>query len=222
MHLSSTDKIPNGKSKRKKNILRSRYYKFSGTSLSFQPFCRKEIKAKSFVVLQIVWGDTNLPKKFPEVSKDFKGRIPPKRNYTRILFTGDEKTDKIKLGSAQMKIREILSTNDSLSGINFEFGDSAQYWTFVKSIDILRTEGANNYMLLNNHLWFYHFPPDTTTVNWICGTTYSDVVCEKPKVNWWTKTTKCTYDIWRSSWQIILLFAGFLISILILKTHGNG
>jgi hypothetical protein len=195
---------------------RKRIYYIPGIiSLAILPFifilfADKEIKAKSLGVIPLVLADTNLPNKFPELFKDYKGTFPPKRNYSDIVFTGSEKSDKIKLDFSQIKIREILSANDSTNGIHFQFTDSSQYWTFVKSIDILRIEGAKTYMPLDKDLWFYHFPTDTTIVNWICGTTYSDIVYNKPKINWWTTTTDWAYDIWKTSWQIILSFAGFL------------
>ncbi len=185
----------------------------------FISFSHKEIKAKSLGVIPLFWTDANLPKKFPET---FKGEFPPKRHYTDIFFTGNKKTDKINLDFAQIKIREILSANDSLNGVHFQFGDSSQYWTFVKSIDILRTEGAKTYMPLDKDLWFYYLPPDTTIVNWICGTTYSDVVYERPKITWWTKATYWTNKAWKSSWQIILSFVGFLLSTFIIRLQKNG
>ncbi|HSC53755.1 MAG TPA: hypothetical protein VLC98_09050 [Phnomibacter sp.] len=186
----------------------------------FTHFAEKEIKSNSVGVMRIFLADTNLPKKFPEVFRDFKIEFPPKRNYTDIDFTGNEKSDKIKLDYAQIKIREILSANDSVNGVHFKFSDSSKYWAFVKSIDVLRTEGAKTYMPLDNDLWFYHFPPDTTNVNFICGTNY--IVLERPEINWWKKTTVLIESIWESSWQIIVLFAGFIFSVFMIKRKGNG
>ena len=70
-------------------------------------------------------------------------------------------------------------------------------------------------MPLDGNLWFLSFSPDTTIVNWICGTTYNDVFIDKPKVSWWTKATKWTIDIWRRSWEIISAFIIFLFSIFV-------
>ena len=135
---------------------------------------------------------------------------------------GDNQNDKIKLDFAQIRIREILLQNDSTNGLHFRFGDSSQYWTFIKAVDILRFEKAKTYIPLDNDLWFFHFPPDTTIVSWICGTTYSDIVYIVPKVSWWTQAKKWTSDIWISSWQIILGFIAFLFSIFILGRQKNG
>lgn len=76
-------------------------------------------------------------------------------------------------------------------------------------------------MPLDNDLWFYHFPPDTTFVNWVCGTTYSDIVYIEPKVPFWTKATKWTSDIWKSSWEINSGFIIFLFLALIFGRQKN-
>ena len=131
----------------------------------FIKFADREVKAKSLGVIPLFLADTNLPKKFPELFKDYKGTFPPERDYTDIVFTGNEKSDKTKLDFAQIKIREMLSIDDTTNGLHFQFSDNSQYGTFVKSIDILRIEGAKTYMPLDKDLWFYQFPKDTTIVN---------------------------------------------------------
>lgn len=144
--------------------------------LLFIYFADKEISARTVGVISIVVADTNLPKKFPDVFNDYEGTFPPKRRYVDIILTGNENIDKIKLEFARVKIRETLAANDSINGLHFHFSDGSKYSTFVKSIDILRAEGAKTYMPLDYELWFYHFPTDTTIESWICGTTYSNVV----------------------------------------------
>lgn len=180
----------------------------------FITFAQRAIKDSTLSVLPIALADTNLPKKFPEIFKDFENSFPPKRNYLDINLTGDNQNDKIKLDFAQIRIREILSKNDSTNGLHFKFGDSSEYWTFVRALDMLRYEKAKTYMPLDNNLWFYHFPPDTTLVNWICGTTYSDIVYFESKFSFWKKVTKWTSDIWKSSWEIISAFITFLFFVI--------
>lgn len=84
--------------------------------------------------------------------------IAQKLKIVILVFSGNKKDNKIKLVFARIKIRDILFTNDTVNGVHFQFSDSSQYWTFVKSIDILRAEGAKTYMPLGKDLWFYHFP----------------------------------------------------------------
>ena len=203
------------------------YYILGIISLTLLPvifiiFANKEIKERTLTVLPIVLADTNLPNKFPEIFKNFNHSFPPKRNYIDINLTGNNQNDKIKLDFAQIRIREIVSQNDSANGLHFKFGDSSQYWTFVKAVDILRFEKAKTYMPLDNDLWFYHFPPDTTSVNWICGTTYSDIVYIEPKISVWIKAAKWADNIWKSSWEIISAFITFLFLVLILRRQKNG
>jgi hypothetical protein len=188
--------------------------------ITFLLFANREIKQKTLTVLPIVFTDTNFPKRFPEAFKKFNGNFPPKRNYIDISFNGDNQKNKIKLDFAQVRIREILSQNDSTNGLHFKFGESSQYWTFIKVVDILRFEDAKTYMAIDNDIWFYQFPPDTTTVNWICGT-YSDIVYLEPKVSWWTHAKMWTTNIWKSSWQIILEFIVFLFSIFVFRRKRN-
>ena len=185
-------------------------------------FANNEIQNKSLGVIPLFLADTNPPKKFPAVFEKYEGTFPPKRNYLNIRLTGNESDDRIKLSYAQIRIKEILSANDGANGLHFHFGDSSHYWTFVKAVDILRVAGAKTYMPLDNDLWFYHFPPDTTIKNWICGTTYSDVVYEEPTVSLWNKAREWTRHIWNNSWQIISSFIALLLSIVLLRRHKNG
>lgn len=184
-------------------------------------FADREISFRTVGVIPIVVADTNLPKKYPDLFKDYKGTFPPNRKYVDIILTGNETTDKIKLDFAQVKIGEILTANDSTGGLHFHFSDSSEYWTFVKAVDILGATGAKTYMPLDNDLWFYHFPPDTTIENWICGTTYNTVIVEK-EASWWTKTLTQANYYWKSSWQLIIAFATFLAATFILRRQKNG
>ena len=189
----------------------------------FIHFANKELKATAPIILPIYLADINLPKKFPKVFKRFGRHFPPSRNYVDIYFTGDNEHDKTKLAFAQLRIKEILSRNDSIRGVHFKFGNNSQYWTFVKAINILRYEGAKSYMPLDNDLWFYNFPPDTSTktLDYKCLLCGDIVICEL-NISIWTKTTVQAKNILKSSWGIILGFLVFLISIFILPRKNSG
>jgi hypothetical protein len=60
-----------------------------------------------------------------------------KRTYLTITFNESLTENNIKLAYAQIRIREILSNNDSINGIHFHFTEQAEYGTFVKLLDIL-------------------------------------------------------------------------------------
>ena len=93
---------------------------------------------------------------------DYKGHFPPIRDYIDINITGNNYNDKIKLEFAQIRIREILSENNTTSGIHFLFGDSTQYGKFLEVLNILLIERAKNYIPGNNDLWFFSFQMEAT------------------------------------------------------------
>ena len=129
--------------------------------LIFFSFANKEIKRRTLTILPIFIADTNLLKTYLPFLESNRPFLPT-RKYADINFTGNIDIDKIKLSFAQIRINEILSQNDSISGLHFKFGDNSQYGTFVNTIDILRFEKAKTYIALENNLWFLYVPPDTT------------------------------------------------------------
>jgi len=200
------------------------YYSPGLISLLILPFVfisqsYKQMQRNTFGVIPIYFADTELYKTYPESFTRFKGSYPPKRSYTEITFTGNDVYNQTKLAFAQIRIREILAQNDSINGLHFMFGDSSTYGIFVKTIDILRKEGAESYMALDNNLWFYHFPPDIPTHGVSCNTFvfWDDVIYIKPKISWQTKLSQEIKQIWKTSWQIIVAFTAFLISMLIFR-----
>ncbi|MBE7171954.1 MAG: hypothetical protein INR73_15305 [Williamsia sp.] len=187
-------------------------------STLFIHLANKELHRKSIGVIPLFVADKDLPEKYPEMFKKNKGALFPKRNFTDIFLTGNTKWDKIKLDFARIRIREVLSANDSLNGIHFQFGGNSRYWSFLKAVDILRTEGAKRYVPLDKDLWFFHVPPDTTIKDMACGTSYyATVYNEEEYTPWWSKTLNVVIHVWGSSWEIISAFIAFLMSILAIK-----
>ena len=129
--------------------------------IAFVYFANREMKARTFTVLPISMADTNLLIKYPGLFKRDNGHFPPLRNYTDIALTGDNIEDRSSLKFAQVKIREILSKNDTMNGVYFKFAVNSQFWTFIKTLDILKMEGARTFMPIDNNIWFYYFAPDT-------------------------------------------------------------
>jgi hypothetical protein len=170
-------------------------------------------------VIPVYWYDPELSKNNPEV---FSGEYPPKRNYIDITLTGNNQDDSIKLNFSQIRLRELLRSNDSLNGIHFQFGDSSQYWSFVRALDICRIEKAKTYMPYENSLWVYHIPPDTTIQTFVCGTSYT-LIKEEP--SWFAISMENITAAWRSSWLLILgfvCFAGFSMGMMIIgKKNGR-
>jgi hypothetical protein len=119
------------KEKRKKIYYVSGIISLTILPILFIYFANREISSRTVGVIPIVVANTNLPKKFPDLFKDYKGAFPPNRHYVDIILTGNEKTDRAKLDFAQVKIRETLAANDSINGLHFHFSGSSRYWTFV-------------------------------------------------------------------------------------------
>jgi biopolymer transport protein ExbD len=182
--------------------------------LVFTYYVSKEIKARTFGVIPIHIADTTLSKKYP----GFYSYFPPKRSYVDINFSGNIRYDRLKLDTAQLRIREILLQNDSTNGVHFRFSKNSQYGTFVKAIDILRFEGAVTYIWVDNDIWFYHFPIDTDAEKlapkYLLG---GDVILIEPQRSWLTTTTEAVKKIWKTSWQLIVGFCVFLLSSFILR-----
>jgi hypothetical protein len=124
-------------------------------------YANYQLQPQLLKVIPLILADTNWARKKPELFKEFYSNFPPKRKYIDINLNGNTRSDIIQLDFARVMIREILATNDTIDGVHFRFGDSSQYWTFVKAVDILRIEYASTYMPMDNDLWFYHLPSDT-------------------------------------------------------------
>lgn len=136
----------------------------------------------------------------------------PLRNYTDIELTGENSTDKVKLDYAQVRLREMMSRQDSLSGIHFSFGDRSQYWTFVKAVNMCYAEGVKSFVPYENHLWAVYTPQEPvseqTSEYWACGTTYLNFET-KPMV--WAAAKEKIGLWWRSSWVVIIGFSVLLL-----------
>lgn len=131
--------------------------------IAFIYFASKQQKRLLVSTIPFFCLDTNYLKKQNLLSRFYR-HFPPNRNYTEIILTGNNKNDETKLNFSQIRIREILSGNDSLNGLHFKFMDSSEYWTIIKALDILTIEGAKTYIPLDNNLWFYYEPPDVSPI----------------------------------------------------------
>ena len=183
----------------------------------------KNFESKSFRVLKVYLADTNQFRKYPEIYSNYIKEFPPKRNYLDIVFTGNNIEDKIKLDFARIQIKEYVLQKDYTKCIHFKFGDSCEYWTFVKTIDALNSQGARTFAPLDNDIWFFNIKPDTTikTLNYPC-LLYNDVIFVEPEKTSWTKTVDRLLLIWKSSWTIIVAFCSFIFAVLLLRRKKNG
>lgn len=128
----------------------------------FIHFASKEIRRRSPQCIKIYWADTVVMKANPSAFHQFQGHFPPIRNYKEIRLTGNPEANRTMMDFAQRSVRELLENADTINGIHFELDENASFGDFIRVVDMLKTEGAKTYMPLNEHLWFYIFPPDTT------------------------------------------------------------
>lgn len=91
----------------------------------------------------------------------YQFKFPAKRNYLEINLNGNDVDDKTRLDYARLEVRRILTTCDSIKGIDFKFGKHAHYWTFINALDILETENAMGYGPYQDHLYFWYHKPQT-------------------------------------------------------------
>lgn len=185
-------------------------------SLIFLPFifiitAKNYYRTHDINVIPIVWVDLELMEFHSDFFESYRGHYPPKRDYTTIELNGDSHTDEIKLQFAQITIRELLSSNDTLKGVHFLFGDRSNYGSFIKAIDICRVEKAKTYMPHENNVWFYNLPaiPVDTTQKIPAISCGSGHIKLKPKLPWWTATGQIARNIWLSSWHVITAFIVF-------------
>ena len=115
-------------------------------------FLKKEPERKVFrlpPIHRLYWFAEDFFKKYPVDNP------VPKRDYTEISFNGNESNDKIKLAFSQVCIKEIVSDNDTLRGLRFQFSDSSTFGTFFSLLTIIRENGARYYLPMDDVLWFH-------------------------------------------------------------------
>ena len=78
------------------------------------------------------------------------------RKFTTVNLTGNNALDKIKIEKAEIDIRKLVNSKDSVSGIKFHFGKKSEYWAFVNVINIIKSEQKSYpeiYFFYKNDIW---------------------------------------------------------------------
>lgn len=76
------------------------------------------------------------------------------KKFTVVNLTGNLDSDITKLKIAQKSVKQIISTKDSVKGIKFHFEKEAQYWSYVRVLDILQIENAKTFLPYKNDIYF--------------------------------------------------------------------
>lgn len=100
-------------------------------------------------VLVITW-----PERFKGADSSFYPIYKtPDRVYLDINLTGNSEEDNIKLDFAQLEIRSMIATHNTIKGVHFHFSKEAKYRSFVRTINICKIENANQYIASGNNIW---------------------------------------------------------------------
>lgn len=172
--------------------------------------------------MKVVWFDTALLNRQAKLDTNLAVQFPPNRNFLDVAFTGNQSDDRTKLDYSKIRIREILNSGDTLNGVHFLFGDSSNYGTVVGAFDNLQATGAERYITGEKDIWFWHVPPDTVKpLDYEC-LLCNDVVYVEPEIPWWIKANESISYVWKTSWQLILLYCSFVVSTVVLRRKANG
>jgi hypothetical protein len=206
---------------------KTRYYIPGIISLTILPFLfyfygKRQIQQSTVWAMPFVWFDTAKSNKQWQFDKNPTPNFPPKRNFMDIEFNGNQSNDRTKLAFSKIRIKEILNSGDTIHGIHFLFGDSCAYGTMVMAYDNMQMPGTKRYVLGEKDIWFWHIPPDTVKpIEYDC-LLCNDVISVKPEISWWTKAKGSVSHNWKNSWQLILLYCSFAISVSLLQRKANG
>ena len=86
-------------------------------------------------------------------------KIHPSRTFVDINLTGSDDEDKIKLDFAQLEIRELIKSYDTIKGVHFHFNNQTKYKSLVRAINICEVENAEQYITKGNDIWVLNTYP---------------------------------------------------------------
>lgn len=55
----------------------------------------------------------------------------------------------------RVRIHKIAQERDTLNGVHFSFGDGAKFGLLIRTLDILRQERAQRYIIDSGEIWFF-------------------------------------------------------------------
>lgn len=99
---------------------------------------------------QMVFIETCLPNNYNKLKRENRMK---NTQFIDFNLTGNDKTDRLLLDSAEIKIRELVASKDSTIGVHFYFSDKSKYWTLIKVIDIVNVEKAIAFNPYQNEIW---------------------------------------------------------------------
>lgn len=169
-------------------------------------FIYKSNSFKKYYAFDIIRYRDEWFKNNPELKVEF----PPKRNFKIIELSGNEIKAKLQLDEVKLTIRNLILRKDSLNGIIVRFTDQTKYWSFVKALDLCKSEDITTYALYYDDLYIYEQPLTRIPVKNNIETFTCDypITTSKPEELSFFQSLKTDNKLW------IILIAFILLSFL--------
>ena len=138
---------------------RKSYYTGGLISLIFLPivcllYVQKSNSFKKYYAFDVIRFNDEWFRNYPE----YKFKFPPDRHFQIVEISGNEIKANMQLDHTKTLIRKMILQKDSLNGIIIRFTDNTKYWSFVKALDICKTENITTYALYYDDLYIYEQP----------------------------------------------------------------
>ncbi len=138
-------------------------------------------------VMEVIWYGKNSNCYFLEdYSEEFSLLVHPKRKFSEINLTGNKLNDEQTLEFAQNKIKNLVSTNDTINGVHFHFSKFSKFSSLVRALEICKIEKVNFFVPRDNDIWVFNYKPlpkpkDEILYSMTCGGT-SQLMDEKFRI----------------------------------------
>lgn len=100
-----------------------------------------------------------------------------RKRYTTFQLNADPASNQNTIREARLKMREMVRSGDTTSGVHFHLGDLAPFQTLINVLDACKLENAKVYIPDGNEVWICNPDPprpvkrEFSTCMSICGYT---------------------------------------------------
>jgi hypothetical protein len=96
------------------------------------------------------------------------------RKFRIIELNGDDAKTKTQFDKVRYELKEIIAKSDTINGLIIRFSDNTKYSSFVKALEICRTEDLRSYLYYDDLYVFQTLPTKNVAEDvpvFICGNT---------------------------------------------------
>lgn len=105
---------------------------------------------------------------------------PPRRKFSTIDLTGEKIKDKIKIGHVRTQIKNLVSSNDTTTGVKIHFNNISRYESFIDLLNICQKEPVE-YLLHDSDMWiFKHHSKSEKSIMGCCVCTSGYTFAQEP------------------------------------------